>query len=229
MKRFTLYAGASLIILLGLIFTQSRSGVSLGMLTIFLSAIVFSVKLKNNRQAGLIFSIAAIVLMLAIEIGLVPILNRFAFEDPLKDSRWLIYSDTARAIGEFLPLGSGFGSFSQVYARFQSQELLGVFINHAHNDYLEWLMEGGIVVAGLLIGFLTLFAIQLSKLWGYQRWSKIHYIQVGAAIGIIAIGLHSLFDFNLHIPANQIYFASLCGLFFRPTQQYGVTIAKSTI
>lgn len=218
-SRFTFYTTASIIILLGLIFTQSRSGVAIGMVVILLSALIFSVKLKNNQQAGLIFSVTAVGIGFAIELGLVPILKRFALEDPLSDSRWVIYSDTSKAISQFFPFGSGAGTFSQVFERFQSQDLLGVFINHAHNDYLEWLMEGGVVTVILIVSFIALFTLQLATIWSHKRWSTVHYLQMGAGIGIVAMGLHSLSDFNLHIPANQIFFAALCGLFFRPTEK----------
>jgi len=218
-SRFTIFAISSILILLGLIFTQSRSGIALGMLSIFISAIVFSYKLKNSRQTSLLFSIFIVGIMFAIEIGLVPILNRFAYEDPLKDLRWIFFGDTIHALVTFFPFGSGFGTFSQVYERFQSAEIIGVFVNHAHNDYLEWVMEGGIAVVIFIASLMLLYLMQMKKLFQCKPWYKKEYIQIGAGIGILMMAFHSLVDFNLHIPANQIFFASLLGLYFRKIEQ----------
>jgi O-antigen ligase len=118
------------------------------------------------------------------------------------------------AIGEFFPLGSGIGTFNQVFPRFQGADLNGMFINRAHNDYLEWMMEGGIVAAVLILAFLTFYLRRWFKVWQRGEWKTFKFIQVGAGIGLFAMILHTFVDFNLHIPANQIYFAFLAALFF---------------
>lgn len=74
------------------------------------------------------------------------------------------------------PLGSGPGTYPDVFHAFHPPELGDSFVNHVHNDYLEWLFEGFV-------------------------------------------------DYNLHIPANMLYFAFLAGIFFIDPDQYPV---KST-
>ena len=131
----------------------------------------------------------------------------------LEDSRWPIYSATLDGIGEFFPLGSGIGTFPEVFRRFQPGDV-PLFVNHAHNDYLEWLFEGGLFAGALVAVFLVLYALRWPQLWTQERWSLLRYLQVGAGIGLLLLGLRGLVDFNLHIPANAIYFAFLAGLFF---------------
>jgi O-antigen ligase len=174
-------------------------------------------------------SFSAIGILLALEIGMVPILNRFIQQDPLTDLRWDIFSDTIKAIGEFFPLGSGIGSFVPVYPRFQGMYLDHVYINHAHNDYLEWLMEGGILAALLIFGFMVMYFSRWPKVWLRSEWKTLNFIQVGAGIGMLAMILHTFVDFNLHTTANQVYFAFLAGLFFyqlKPDDE-SVTAAKA--
>lgn len=208
------YGFATLLILLGLIFTHSRTGNMLAMLVILLSAAMFATRLGGRNVFGLIGSFTAIGLMLAIEIGMVPVLNRFIQQDPLQDSRWIMFDGTLSAIGEFFPLGSGVGTFAEVYPRFNPGGFDDVFVNNAHNDYLEWIMEGGIVAALLIAVFFALYFARWAKVWRRGEWRLLNFIQVGAGIGIFAMMLHTFLDFNLHIPANQIYFAFLAGLFF---------------
>jgi hypothetical protein len=60
----------------------------------------------------------------------------------------------------------------------------------------------------------VLYAVRWLKVWTWEEWSRFRFIQVGAGIGILLLLLHSLADFNLHIPANVVYFAFLAGVFF---------------
>lgn len=214
MNMVVVYVAIAIVILLGLIFTHSRTGNALAMLVILLSTIAFSTRLGGRNVYGVIGTFAAIALMLAVEIGLVPVMNRFIQEDPMADGRWLIFSGTVSAIGGFFPLGSGIGTFNQVYPRFQEVSFNGAFINRAHNDYLEWIMEGGIIAAILILAFLAFYFMRWLQVWKRGVWHSFTFIQVGAGIGLFAMILHTFVDFNLHIPANQIYFAFLAGLFF---------------
>jgi hypothetical protein len=66
-----------------------------------------------------------------------------------------------------------------------------------------------------MIAFLLiLFARQWVRLWTGQNWSRFRFLQIGAGIGLTLLLLHSLVDFNLHIPANVVYFAFLAAVFF---------------
>lgn len=214
LNQAVVYGCISIAILLGLIFTQSRTGNVLAMVVILLSTIAFSARIGGKNVYGLIGTFTAISVMLAIEVGMAPVLNRFIHQDPLQDSRWEIFNTTITAIGEFFPIGSGIGTFSQVFPRFQESVFAGNFVNRAHNDYLEWIMEGGIIAAILILVFLALYISRWTKVIKRGEWRTINFIQVGAGIGMFAMILHTFVDFNLHIPANQIYFSFLAALFF---------------
>jgi len=213
LNRTALLAAASIAILLGLVFTRSRAGVGLGMLGILLCALVFARRIGGERSARLVTVLGVIGLALALEIGLAPVLERFTDTNLVEDSRLSIFAGTLAGIGEFLPFGSGIGTFPEVFRRFQPGDV-PYFVNHAHNDYLEWLFEGGLFAGALVAVFLALYALRWPQLWTRERWSHLRYLQVGAGIGLLLLGLHGLVDFNLHIPANAIYFAFLAGLFF---------------
>ena len=211
-NRTTLYAAISLALLLGLIFTQARTGVLLSMMGILLSILVFVRRLGSATAYGWIGSFAAIGFGLALAIGLAPIVQNFTQQDILADQRWIIYSDTLDHIKMFFPWGSGMGTFPEVYRYFQTPEIIA-FVNRAHNDYLEWTSGGGIFIAVLILISLWFFLYQWFFILRHGADSSFRLLQIGAGIGILLILLHSLVDFNLHIPANAIYFAFLGAVF----------------
>jgi O-antigen ligase len=208
------YGAASIAILLGLIFTRSRSGLMLAMLGILLGALTFARRLGGNNVFGTIGTVTAIGVALAVEIGLAPVLQRFALQDPLQDSRWTIYSSALQGIGSFFPLGSGAGTFPELYRQFQPLELGRFSVDHAHNEYLEWLFEGGLMGAFILLLLLALYSRQWFRIRAHTQWPTFRFAQIGAGIGLLLISLHGFVDFNWHIPANALYTAFLAAVFF---------------
>jgi len=101
--------------------------------------------------------------------------------------------------------------FPTVYPQFRSF-YTDEFVNHAHNDFLQILIETGV------IGFLSFAAL----LWGVLRkavgeldiWQDDAFsnLSVGAMLGIVGLLVHSFTDFNLQIPANALLFFALCGI-----------------
>jgi len=185
----------------------------LAMLGLLLCMFAFSRRVGRDNAYGMIGTLTTVAVVLAVVVGLAPVWNRFALQDPAADLRWDIFATTLQAIGQFLPFGSGSGTFADVYPRFQTPEVIG-YINRAHNDYLEWIMEGGLVSAALILGFGWFYLRRWTEVWYRGTWSTFRFIQVGAGISILLLALHGLVDFNFHIPANAVFFAFLAGVFF---------------
>jgi O-antigen ligase len=105
-------------------------------------------------------------------------------------------------------LGWGLGTFSLAYPQYQS--FYSIFlINHAHNDYLEALTETGLVGFGAVVWFIVLlYRSSLRKIadWSDDPRASIRLAAVVACSGIL---VHSLSDFNLHIPGNAALFFAL--------------------
>lgn len=215
-----LYAAAALGILLGLVFTRSRTGVALAMLGIFLCVIAFAKRVGGERSVRLVTVFSVIGLALAVEAGLAPVLARFTDLSVAADYRWSIFSGTLVGIGEFFPFGSGIGSYPEIFRRFQPGDV-PYFVNHAHNEYLEWLFEGGLPAALLVLAFLVFYLRRWPLLWADEHWSQLRFMQISAGVSLLLMGLHGLIDFNLHIPANAIFFAFLAGVFFHREEPAG--------
>ena len=214
LNQAVLFGAVAMAILLGLIFTRSRAGVSLAMLGILLCTLTFSYRLGGRNVYGLMGTFTAIGAGLASLIGLAPVWSRFTLQDPVEDGRWKIFDATIQAIGEFFPLGSGAGTFEDVMRRFHPADFPGVTINRAHNDYLEWLLEFGLMAAVLIAVWLLFYLRQWGRAWKRGEWMQFRFVQAGAGIALLLMMLHSLVDFNLRIPANAVFAAFLTAIFF---------------
>ena len=89
-----------------------------------------------------------------------------------------------------------------------------------HNDYLHFVSETGLpLIAVMAWMMVALFIRGFKKLNNPSR--LVRGITLGAMSGITAILVHSIFDFNLHIPANAILFTVLAALVVSPIPDYG--------
>jgi len=208
-----LFGAVCIAILLGIVFSRSRSGISLAMLGILLSAVFYGLRLGGKRSTKLAVLFSVVGLALALEVGLAPVLERFSVEGTLEDARWGIYGSSMTALAQFFPFGSGLGSFPEVYRRFQPDDI-PKFVNHAHNDYIEYLFEGGLIAAAVIVLFLILYVRAWPRLLKLPRWGTLSFMQAGAGLGLLLMALHGLTEYNWHIPANAIYFALMAGVFF---------------
>ncbi len=209
----SIYAVIGVLIILCLVFTRSRVGIVLTMLGLFLALLVFARRLGGGNVYGTYGTVIAVIVVLTVEIGLAPILDRFSM-DPVEDFRWSIYATSMQGALEFFPVGAGPGTYPEVYPHFQPVGI-DAFVNHAHNDYLEWIFDSGVLALLLVLVGLGLYALGWRRLWIKGRWRTFRYVQAGAGIGVFLLILHSFVDFNLHKPANAIYFAFLLAVFLK--------------
>ncbi|MCG6867602.1 MAG: O-antigen ligase family protein [Gammaproteobacteria bacterium] len=216
------YGALTLLFLLTIVFTRSRSGIVLSMLGIFISIFAFSRRLGGDNIYGTAGTVVAASIGLAAIIGLAPVLDRFSAIDTVENARIRIFASSIDGIGEFFPVGSGPGNYPETYPRFEPPALAGgKLVNHAHNDYLEWLFEGGLLAGAIIAVFIVIYLRQWSQVWTRGAWGTFRFIQVGAGIGILLMLLHGLTDFNQRIPANMIYLAFLSALFLSPEKDKG--------
>ncbi len=108
-------------------------------------------------------------------------------------------------------LGWGLGTFPVVYPEFRSFYTT-FFVNQAHNDYLQLLVETGLAGFSIAVWFMVLvFRRGTTKL---EDWTETASgtLTVAALLGCLGILVHSFLDFNLQIPANAALFYVLCAI-----------------
>jgi len=148
------------------------------------------------------------------------IATRFSYTVRDAPERIGLWKDGLKIVHDFRWFGTGMGTFKYVLPNYRSQldflDVNGVqrqaYWNFAHNDYLQLLIECGV------LGFaLALWAIYWTFEW-LAEWRAQATSDAGnpwalsCLGGVIALLLHSLVDFNLHIPANALVFCILLSL-----------------
>lgn len=142
-------------------------------------------------------------------------LDRFGI---VEEGRGTIWVNTRYAIDQYWPIGSGYGSFVPVYAF--SEPLTAVsstYINRAHNDWLETLLEGGLLSVGVLLVVAGLAATRITKrIRDPDRTVALQGWYVLYSLGVIA--LHSLVDYPLRTAALTVVATVSFGLLLNAPQ-----------
>ena len=117
-------------------------------------------------------------------------------------------------------LGWGLGAFPIVYPEFRSF-YTAFFVNEAHNDYLQLLVETGMAGFSIAVWFLALVFRQAAGKIRNNDWTEntSGSLTVAALLGCVGILVHSFVDFNLQIPANAALFYVLCAIAASPPLQ----------
>ncbi len=140
----------------------------------------------------------------------------------MEDIRW---ANWAAAVDQFhlAPwLGTGAGTHL-IYGRLFRRAQLQADPVHAHGDYLELLAEYGLVGGFFALLFLGAHLIPSFREQGYIAGVRMRSgpgvlrsntlaLSIGAWGGIAALLAHSVVDFNMHIPANALFYAFLFGV-----------------
>ena len=106
--------------------------------------------------------------------------------------------------------GWGLGTFPVVYPQYRSF-YTSKFVNQAHNDYVQVLVETGVVGFALVVwGMVVFFREAFRKM--DRAPALLRSPALAATVACTGLLVHSFLDFNLHIPANAALFAVLCAL-----------------
>jgi len=221
-RKGLLFASAVLV-LICIFFTKSRAGIGTAFVGLAFSAILLvraraatEGSTRTRLATFLVIALVLISIFLAIVIGVAPILERVEPEQLRLsyEGRMAMYGATLRAAMEFLPFGSGLATFPDVFPRFQLGFGFGGYVDHAHNDYLQAFMELGLAAPIIIALLLAAYVQRLVELLWREGGRSFTLLQLGAAVGMLPMILHSLFDFALHMPANAMWFATLAGVMF---------------
>lgn len=192
----------------------SRGGIiSLCLATCFFGVLLVGRGTDRGRGV-LILTLFSFVLLSVGWFGWEPVFERFnRIRNPageIREARIPRWTGSLDIIRDYPVAGTGFGTFEDIYKGYRI-EPAGNAVNHAHNDYIELAVEGGVIAVGLTAWFL------ISILATYRRFLRRRdpycvYLYMGGLTGLAAILIHSITDFNLHIGANGLYFFFICAI-----------------
>jgi O-antigen ligase len=214
-------------IIAGIALARSRAGVVLTCGAVAgIMAMVF-VDRRTSRSAGrtdrpvrrLVVAGLAFAILFAAQFGVHRVLTRFE-TDPFGDLRMALTPVTLRMARESLPFGTGLGSFAPVYATVErNTDLFAGYANRAHNDWAEFLLEGGVFAATVLLLFLWWFGKKAVAAWRLGKRDTPRQdamLQRAATIVIALLLVHSFVDYPLRTTAMGVVFAFACALLIAP-------------
>lgn len=148
-------------------------------------------------------------------VALAPLIARFD-DDP--DERFDGWRTVVEAAQAYLPLGSGIGSFDPVYRSVEPLERLSpLYLNHAHNEYLEVWLEAGWLGVALIMAFAVWWGRRSWQAWRDSR-SPDRHMQRAASGAILLLMLHSAVDYPLRTAALAVVFALFAGILERASR-----------
>jgi len=190
-RQLAAFVGFLGMMLLVLFAAGSRAGMAIATTLAIVSALWFYPREQSSTRKVGVLAIGVVTIVL--------IAWRFGFDSAIEnDLRAVFYQTTWRAVEENWLTGTGLGTFTLVYPGVErASQIVSVFANHAHNEYLElWLETGlpGVMLMGFFVG-LVLLSFSRSGL------------AEAVFIAIIALMLHSLVDYPLRTFGLAIPFA----------------------
>jgi len=215
LNRQSVFTLAVVMLLLALLFSRSRAGIAgalIGLFTFFLLARSAARSLSGYTWL-LLGAIVVLLVIYSVKIGIGPIVDRFQELDTA-NSRLDYWRDSLPMVIDH-PFGIGLRNFDKVFPVYNLSNLSENVVDHAHNDYLQLLIEAGwigftAVISGFLI-FMVKSASKIKRL-NFQKDPMRFFLAVGAFSGLVSMAFHSFFDFNLQIPANCVYFVILLAI-----------------
>jgi O-antigen ligase len=217
--RVVLAAGAAAAMGLAVLVSLSRGGVvALALGGVVLVTLGALVRRRGRPRRSAIWGLGVLVALAVLALAVVPREGRQRIEslsgitaDSSGSFRTVLWRDTVRLAAASPLLGHGLGAFADALPRFKraAGELR---IEHAENDYLEMLAEGGLLGLGLALAVVALLTRHVVRGLQEQEDRLLRGLGLGAAAGFWALLVHSAFDFNLHIPSNASLFAFLAAL-----------------
>ncbi len=212
----------------GLVFSKSRMGIFVLAVTIVLAGAAAATWRESStagtirRGAGIghdtrqrfgriLRLVVLVVLAGAVYLGVGPVIERFSEVDVSYKIRRVFYENTLRLIGDFPWTGTGTGTYGDAYAAYETVDDR-LRLSHAHNDYLEFASENGIIAGAALSASGIALVFWMAAMWRRKKNSFAKGIGLGAVLGVTAILIHGFADFNLQVPANAAYFAAMAML-----------------
>jgi len=198
-----------LIGLAGVLLSYSRTGTALAIAAVA-ATLAATTGGPLMRRGALVLGVLAVAAIPLADLGLERLVDRYAAaagDAAASGGRLDVARDTLTLVASAPLAGCGFGAFTWAFPTVSSPAVRAHY-THAHDDLLQLAAEGGIVAVLLLLAI----AIPLGRRMGRIVASRADPVAVGAALGLGAMALHALVDFDFHIPADAAIAAVLAGI-----------------
>jgi len=212
---------ATLTMSLALVMTLSRSGIFAFAITLAATAWLL-IRRQTTPQRRL--AVASITLFGLLSIGWVGVdrvVQKFAAADEMRPgNRLAIWRDALGVIRRFPVAGAGMNTYDTAMLEYETIEVDSK-AEEAHNDYLQLVAEGGLLVAGATTALVIILARDMRRRFREDANDRMAtWIRAGAAIGLLAIGLQEFVEFSLQLPGNAALFVVLFAIAIRKEKRH---------
>jgi O-antigen ligase len=201
--------GLFAVVPIGALFLSASRG---GIVSFGVELAVLALVMILRRTVGKQLFAGAAVLLLAVLmvswLGVGQLLQRFSSFQSLEATagkRASMRRDTWQIFLHHPITGTGLGTLQIVYPPFESL-YDGKIVHHSHNDYLEALAETGLLGGLCCAWFLGVLFLESLKKLPQLNHSFPGALQLAGLVACTGFLVHSLVDFNLHIPSNALLF-----------------------
>ena len=226
--RRPMLVGIGLFCCFGLILNRSLAGLSMMLPVLLASFMLWRHEMQKplKRSHVALGATAAALVMVFAFAG--PLGGRFlektlSAKDPV--TRHTTNLLTFNAAIDHLPFGTGLGTFVPVYASYEKPETISItYVNHAHDDYAEILLEAGLPGCLVLIAWLLWYARRTRDIWAGQTAAGSLARAASVMIGVVIV--HSLVDYPIRTAAIAALVGLAAGLLAVPAPRVA-TAAKT--
>jgi O-antigen ligase len=215
LRNFLIYCVWTVVFAVALLLTRSRAGVLSSIVAVvgYTWAYAFATMRARGRSARSIavstVSAAAAVILLFAPLAQ-RVMLRIENEGLWDTGRLCTYRSTWQAIQDHFWLGTGLGTFQDVFPAYRSPQCgMNGYWEMAHSVFLEaWLSLG---VAFPVVLAIIYYQLIKTYAYGYRQRQRFRFVPL-ASLGILALlTLHSLVDFSLQIPGMAVVAALILG------------------
>jgi putative inorganic carbon (HCO3(-)) transporter len=213
------YVFLVIVILAGLIFSRSRGGILGALISLLFIALLAQLRVRRKSWLVGLLAFIAVAAGYGLWIGLGPVLFRFEQLGLGKQefdiaTRLAFSRDAIGLLRDYPWTGTGLGTFAIAFRHYQAS-WVQLFVEHVHNDYVEFATDAGIPGATLL--FLPIVYLLIRMIVNFLRDPRRYRssILLGCIGSVLAILIHSGMDFNLQIPANALTLAVVLGIGYK--------------
>jgi len=190
--------------------TASRMGLALCLLAVAGGPLVFLDVQLRRRMTVFVTAIGVAALIALINISQVASGTLTRYGDVTADYRWTIWQRSVVLMRDYFPVGTGIGAYADVFKKYERLEWLRPqYVNAAHNDYIQLMVETGML--GLILLLLLGVILVRSAHFNFGEPGAAGRRDAGLArLGLCVIALvliHSLVDYPLRRPAIGAIFA----------------------
>lgn len=196
------------IMVIALVLSRSRMGNSAFFASVLIAGAI-ALLLSKRASRSMVIVIATLIVIdifiVGAYFGVEQVVQRIEQTDVATEERDDVAGDMLAMWRAFPVFGSGLGSFHIVFPAYRGPGV-SVLYTHAHNDYLQFAVETGLLGAGLLGLLVAASAYAAIRAQFLRHDPLMRGISFAAMMGIAALLIHSWVDFNLQIPANALTF-----------------------